>query len=124
MSEKRIARLNSLLQEVISTVIHHEVKNPHLPHFITVTKVEITEDLSHAKIYVSIMASEPEQKKAIEILSQAAGFIAFSASKKMTIRYFPELRFILDQSMEKQSRVDELLRKVEEERIERKSDAS
>lgn len=119
MTEKRTARLNSLLREVISDVIHREIKNPHTPHFITVTQVEITTDLSFAKVFVSVMGSAEEKKKAMKILEKAAGFIAMRASKQVRIRYFPELRFYLDEGMEKQSHIDSLLKELEDEREKR-----
>ncbi len=116
MSEKRIARLNSLLKEVISEVIHRELKNPHMPPFVTIVGVEIVHDMSHAKVFVSVLGSEREKKKAMEILKQSSGFIALRASKMMTIKFFPVLAFHLDEGMERQSHIDTLLKKIEDER--------
>ena len=115
MKQRRTDRLNSLLREVISEVIHREVRNPHLPEFVTVTHVEITNDLRFAKVYISVIGDEQKKKQALEALSSAAGFIASHASKKIVIRYFPDLTFYLDDTVDRQMRIEELLSKIHEE---------
>lgn len=116
MSKKRVDRLNSLLKEVISDVIRKEVKNPHVNEFITVTRVDITTDLHYAKVYISVIGSETEKQETLSALNSAAGFIAVNSSKKVVMRYFPTLTFILDDSVEKQMRIEELLHKISDER--------
>lgn len=118
MSKKRVDRLNSLIKEVISEVIRKEVKNPHVNELITVTQVDITSDLRYAKVYVSVMGSETDKQETLRALESAAGFIAVQASKKMVLRYFPELTFKLDDSLDKQMRIEELLNKIS---VEKKS---
>lgn len=113
---RRIQRLNSLLKQVISEVIRSEVKNPHVPELITITHVDITKDLHYAKVYVSVIGEEGTKQKAIEALQSAAGFIAVCTSKEVGIRYFPELTFILDDTLDQQIRIEELMSKIEEER--------
>lgn len=119
MSKKRVDRLNSLLKEVISEVIRKEVKNPHVNEFITVTRVDITTDLHYAKVYISVIGSETEKQETLSALNSAAGFIAVNSSKKVVMRYFPTLSFILDDSVEKQMRIEELLHKISDERSSR-----
>ena len=68
---RRIQRLNSLLKEVISDVIRAEVKNPHLPKLITITHVEVTKDLHHAKVYVSVIGDEKTRQEALNALQSA-----------------------------------------------------
>ncbi|MCE2982787.1 MAG: ribosome-binding factor A, partial [Parachlamydia sp.] len=58
MSVQRTDRLNSLLKEVISEVIKREVRNPHVTDLVTVTRVQITKDLRHAKVFISVIGSE------------------------------------------------------------------
>ncbi len=108
--------MNSLLKEVISDVIRTEVKNPHLHELITITHVEITKDLRHAKVYVSVIGEEKEKSEAMGVLRSAAGFIAVQASKQVTMRYFPELKFILDDSVDQQMQIDKLLSDIQAER--------
>jgi ribosome-binding factor A len=117
--KNRIDRLNSLLKEVISEVITREVRNPRVNTLITVTNVEVSKDLHHARVFISVIGSEQEKEQTIAALQSAAGFIGVSASKKVTLRYFPQLSFKLDTSAEKQGRIDELLEKIHEEREQR-----
>ncbi len=116
MGKQRIDRLNSLLREVISEVIKRDVKNPQVSELVTVTRVEITKDLRQAKVYVSIIGSEKERKETLEALNSAAGFIGVHASKKVVLRFFPTLKFILDESVDHQMRIEELLNHINEEK--------
>lgn len=113
MPPKRTDRLNSLLREVISDVIRKEVRNPDLPELVTVTRVDITKDLHYAKVYVSVIGTEEEKEKALSSLKSAAGFIAVTASKLVVMRYFPELQFRLDDSVDKHMRIEEILREID-----------
>ena len=121
MSTRRVEKLNSLLKEVISEVIMREVKNPHVTTLITVTKVDITKDLRHAKVHISLIGDEDKKKETFHAIESAAGFIAVHASKKVVMRYFPQLHFKLDNSLENQVRIDSILRDIENERESRGS---
>jgi ribosome-binding factor A len=121
MVKNRIARLNSLLKEVISEVIHRDVRNPHVNKFVSVTSVDITNDLQHAKVYISIIGTAKEKDETILALQSAAGFIAIQSSKKVVMRYFPSLTFKLDNTVEQQMRIDSLLHQIKEEQDLRKS---
>ncbi|KAF3363199.1 Ribosome-binding factor A [Chlamydiales bacterium STE3] len=123
MAKKRVDRLNSLLKEVISEVIRKQVKNPHVNEFITVIRVDITADLHYAKVYISVIGSETEKQETLAALNSAAGFIAVNSSKKITLRYFPALTFILDDSIEKQMRIEQLLHTISDERKSRDPDS-
>lgn len=115
----RVDRLNSLLKEVISEVIRNDVRNPHVGSLITVTRVDITKDLHHAKVYISVIGDEKEKTETLMALNTAAGFIAVNASKKVVLRYFPNLNFILDDSVDKHMRIENLLEKISDERSSR-----
>ncbi len=112
MERRRLLRLNSLLTEVISETIQREVKDPRVGAFVSVARVEISADLHHAKVYISVIGSDVEKKKSVEALNAAAGFVAVNSSKKVRLRHFPSLRFILDDSVDKLMHVEELLRQV------------
>lgn len=115
----RTARLNSLLREVISDVIHKDVRNPDLGEFPTVTRVEITKDLHHAKVYISVIGSDADRAKTLKALNSAAGFIAVNASKQVVMRFFPELRFLVDDSAEEAMHIEKLIQEVQDERDDR-----
>lgn len=116
MAVNRTDRLNSLLKEVISEVIKRDVRNPHVGELITVTRVQITKDLHHAKVFISVIGSDQDKEETLAALNSAAGFIAVNSSKKVVMRYFPELTFRLDDSVDKHMRIEELLGKISKER--------
>lgn len=122
MKGKRLERLGSLLQEVISEVINKDVRNPNVAHFVSITRVEISADLHYAKVYITVLGSDLEKKKTLEALQSAAGFIAVHASKKMVIRHFPALTFKLDTSLDEHMRIEKILDEIHQERSSR-SDA-
>ena len=123
MQKKRTDRLNSLLREVIAEVIKREVKNPQIHDLSTITRVDITADLHYAKVYVSIIGDEAAKRTTLEALRSAAGFIAVKSSKKVVMRYFPTLSFILDEGVEKQMRIEELLQEIKNEESQRHPEA-
>jgi len=113
---RRIAKLNSLLREVITEVIKREANDPNISPLTSITKVEISSDLKHAKVFVSIIGTEEERQKTLKTLETSAGFISSHSSKKISIRYFPSLTFYLDHSVEDQMKIENLLKKIEEKR--------
>jgi ribosome-binding factor A len=116
MSEKkRVNRLNSLLKEVLAEVIRSEVKDPRMAPLVTVTSVDISKDLHHAKVYISIIGDEKQRRETLEALESASGFIGINASKKVTMRYFPVLTFKLDTTVDEQMKIDALLEKIHRE---------
>ncbi len=111
-TNKRTYRVNSLLKEVISEVIRFDVKNPHIHELFTVTKVDVSNDLRSAKVYISVIASQIEKDKTIKALQSASGFVGVSAAQKVTLRYFPQLTFVLDDSVDKHMQIDQLLQEI------------
>lgn len=112
MDNKRVKRLNSLLQEVISEVIINDVRDPRLHKFVSVTGVDITADLQHAKVSISVIGTDKDKAESLAALQSAAAFIAITASKKVTMRYFPELTFKLDTAIENHLRIESLLGQI------------
>jgi len=105
MEKKRTKRLNSLLKEVLSEVILHELKDPRVSPLVTVASVDITNDLHYAKVYISVIGTDKEKRETLEALESAAGFIGVSAAKKVVMRYFPVLTFKLDTTVEEQMKI-------------------
>lgn len=110
---RRVSRLNSLLKEVISEVLrndlHHVEGNSE---FITITSIEITADLSFAKVFCTTIGDAAAKEAACALLNRIAGTIVYIASRKVRLRTFPKLRFYVDEGLEKQLRICELLAKV------------
>lgn len=113
MSARRVLRLNSLLKEVISEVVrkdlHHEID---AGEFLSITSVDITSDLSYAKVYISFIGEQSAKERMVALLNRIAGQIAHLAMKKVRMRIFPKLSFFLDEGLEKQMRICDVLAKV------------
>ena len=116
MTKLRIDRLNSLLKEVITEVIRKDVDNPEVGEFVTVTRVDISKDLRHAKVYISVIGDQETKETTLKALTKASGFIGVNASKKVVMRFFPSLRFIIDDTVDKVMRIEELLQEIHEEK--------
>lgn len=119
MKKNRLNRVNSLLKEVIFEVIQREVRNPHVTTFVTVTRVDTSADLHHAKVYISMIGSNEEKAKVLSALQSAAGFIAVHAADKVELRYFPNLIFKLDNAAEEYMKIQKILDDIEKERLSR-----
>lgn len=113
---RRTHRLNSLLKEVISEVIRKDVGHPKVSTFMTVTSVDITKDLTLAKVYVSVIGTDQEKEDTIKALQSAAGYIAVLASKQVVLRHFPSLTFKLDDSVDAHIRINSILKNIEDEK--------
>ena len=95
-----MARLNDQLRdEIAKLILTGQVKDPRVSTFLTVNRVEISNDLCYAKAYVSSFLSDAQVKRGVEGLNSAAGFIQSSIAKKLRIRQFPHLTFYVDSSM-------------------------
>lgn len=116
MGGNRTDKLNSLLKQVIDEVIRRDVRNPHINELMSVTNVDITKDLHHAKVFISVIGTSEVKEQTLQALQSAAGFIAVQASKKVVMRYFPSLTFKIDDSVDKQMRIDALLSEIQKER--------
>lgn len=122
MKKNRLSRVNSLLKEVLFEVIQKDVRNPHVNTFVTVTQVDTTPDLHHAKVYISMIGTDVEKEKVLAALQSAAGFIAVNAAKKVQLRYFPSLTFSIDKSADEFMKIEKILADIEKERKSRPSD--
>ena len=107
-STRRVARLNTLLREVISEVISKDVKEHYISGLVTVTDVLVTKDLRYATVMITILGAD-KNANTLDVLNKASGFIARCASKKVCMRYFPALTFKLDESIDKHMRIQEIL---------------
>ena len=124
MGEFRMLKLGEQIRDEISKLIMlQKVKDPRVSTFLSINRVEVARDLAYAKVYVSSFLNESQVKKGVEGLNNAAGFIQSSIAKKLTIRQFPKLTFIVDTSIKdgfdmvnKLNRLEEAEKKAEEEK--------
>ncbi|HAK37989.1 MAG: 30S ribosome-binding factor RbfA [Nitrospinaceae bacterium] len=108
MRFKRSERVQELLLEEISALIQRGLKDPRIG-FATVTKVNLSDNLKHAKVYISVFGTEREQKDTIEGLTRASGFIRGALGKKLSLRYIPVLEFILDGTAEHVAKINKII---------------
>jgi ribosome-binding factor A len=113
MTSPRIARLRELFKQETSTILQREMKDPRIG-FVSVTDVELTPDLRHARIFVSIYGDDEAKAKTMEALTNAAGFFRTELAHRIRLRYAPQIAFRIDDSIEKGDRVNRLLRQVGE----------
>ena len=107
----KIGRLNDQIQEVISEILHEEVKDPDLK-MVTITGCEITNDLSFCKVYFTTLNDKDEVLKA---LNNAGGFIRGEISKRIEIRHTPELKFTFDESIEYGEKIEKIIKQINNE---------
>ena len=106
----RIDKINEEVRRELANVIR-ELKDTRIPMMTSVVAVNVTNDLRYAKAYISVMGSEEEQKKALDGLKSAAGFVRREMGRRVDLRYTPEFIFELDHSIEHGAHIDALLKK-------------
>ena len=111
----RTERLNSEFQREICDVILRRLKNPLVTEMVSVVKVDVSPDLAHAKVFLSVFSvSEVKKQATFNAIKCDAKRIRHELSKTMRIRTIPELHFILDDSMEYSAKISSLINKVGE----------
>ena len=98
MKAHRLARVAEAVREVASETILYELQDPRVK-LVTVTRAEVSGDLQHAKVYVSVMGTEKEQQLTLYGLRHASGFIQSKLAKRLQTRFTPVIQFVLDQGV-------------------------
>ncbi|MGH7741082.1 MAG: 30S ribosome-binding factor RbfA [Candidatus Eiseniibacteriota bacterium] len=109
----RPERVAQLMRREISDVLQRRMRDPRVTGMVSVTDVEVTHDLSSARVFISILLDGPERQRSLDALQSAAGYIRHELAPRLGLREVPELRFVLDTSIERGARVDELLRRID-----------
>ena len=111
MPSFRNDRIQEEMKRILDHILREELSDPRLNGTFSITRVEVTKDLSHAKVYVSVL--EEELKEGVfKALKSASGFIRHELMQRMIIRYTPELQFIEDNNIEYGIRISQLLKQV------------
>ena len=113
-SSRRPEQVGETLRQVITDALVRRVRDPRVG-FVTVTAVLVTNDLSHARVMVSVPGEDADKTRALEGLQSAAGFLRSRAAKSLTTRSVPELHFELDRGLEHAARINELLNTIRRE---------
>jgi ribosome-binding factor A len=113
-SSRRPEQVGETLRQVITDALARQVRDPRVG-FVTVTGVLVSNDLSHARVMVSVPGEDDDKNRALEGLQSAAGFLRSRAAKSLTTRSVPELHFELDRGLEHAARINELLNTIRRE---------
>jgi ribosome-binding factor A len=108
MSSRRVLKAAEAIREVVSLAILMELRDPRIEN-VTVMFVEVSADMRHAKIHVSVMGDEAKQRLCLKGLSNATGFLQQKVGKRIDTRYTPKLRFVLDQGVKHSLEVTRIL---------------
>jgi ribosome-binding factor A len=109
----RKEKVQDAIQKEVSDIIRNEVKDPRLG-FVTITSVEVSDDLRHAKIFFSVLGKEEEFKKTEEALKSAQGYIRTLLAGRIQLRFAPEIMFRVDKSSVYSVRIEEVLNEIKE----------
>jgi ribosome-binding factor A len=108
MKPHRLARVAEVVREVASETILFELRDPRVKG-VTVTRAEVSGDLQHAKVYVSVMGEAKEQELCLHGLRHSAGFVQSRLAKRLQTRFTPVIHFVLDQGVKKSIEMTRLL---------------
>ncbi len=114
IENRRQDRVSALIQRELSQVIQRDVKDPRVA-FCTVTQVEVSSDLKYVDVKVSVIGGNEQKENTLIGLKSAAGFLRREISKRLSLRYSPELRFSLDDSVDHLMKIDGLLKEIDDE---------
>ena len=108
MKTHRLARVAEVIREVASETILFELQDPRVKS-VTVTRAEVSADLQHAKVYVSIMGTDKEQDLCMHGLKHAAGFVQSKLGGRLKTRFTPTVKFIKDEGVKRSIEVARLI---------------
>ena len=112
MAKHRLDRISEEVKKVVSDIIRNDLNDPRISTLCSVVSAEVTPDLRYARIFISVLGSEEEQKATMKGLASASGFIRRELGRKIELRYLPEVVFELDRSIEHGAYINKLLNEV------------
>lgn len=111
MNSKRTARISAEVKREISKILRDDLSDPRLSTdaMVSITDVEVTNDLSYADVYVSVLGDSKSKEEAMDALNQAKGYIKALIGERMRLRSMPEFRFKTDNSIERGAYINKLI---------------
>lgn len=122
MNKKRLNRISEEIRRVISELIQRGIKDPRINPLTSVTRVEVTSDLSYANIYISVMGNKEEKENTLTGLRSAKGFIRREIGNRIDLRHAPEPVFHIDESIEHSLYISKLIDRINKEDEEKRGD--
>lgn len=105
-------RVAEEIKKIISVLIQTEIQNPRLPVTATVTDVDVSRDLAYATVFVSTAGNDEDKNDLLEVMESAKGFLRHRVAEHLDLRKAPELRFKLDESIEKGIEMNKIIDRV------------
>lgn len=124
MERKRALRAAEAIQREMGVILDRKIRDPRKAMMVTVTRVDVSDDLRYAKIYVSVLGGEQEKDMAFRLLRRARRFIRSQLASYLDLRVAPEISFALDESAENYLRIDSVLKEIHEEERSRERERS
>ena len=115
---RRTERLGSVIQQELANMIQRDLNDPRVLPLTSVTRVKVSEDLSIADVYITVMGTPGQQTAALNALKHSAGMMRTRLTKDLSLRLAPFLKFQLDEDLKKELAVMELLDQVARENAE------
>lgn len=110
MNEKRVKRISSEINKIVSNLLYKDLKNPNIdPLYTAITALEVTNDLSFAYIYISVIGDELKKEETLKGFEESKGFIRKEISKNVDLRHTPSLIFKLDESTERGMHIEKII---------------
>ncbi|MCP3772844.1 30S ribosome-binding factor RbfA [Paenibacillus sp. MZ04-78.2] len=111
MAKIRVGRVGEQIKKELSQIIQSELKDPRIG-FITVTGVDVTNDFSQAKVYLSVLGSDEQKEETLKALARGTGFIRSELGKRIRMRKIPDLLFKFDASIDYGSKIETLIHQI------------
>jgi len=119
MAFRRAVRVGDLLQREISNIVETELKDPRIG-FLTITRVNLSNDLKLAHVYYSVLGTVEQKEKSAEGLRSAKGFIKKLLGQRTRLKYLPDILFVFDDSLEKGEQMQSILEELKDEEAHRR----
>ncbi|MDD4171431.1 MAG: 30S ribosome-binding factor RbfA [Syntrophomonas sp.] len=115
MGKRRQERMSVEIRRILSSIIQEDIKDPRIDFTsVSITRVDTAQDISHARVYISIMGDDEKQEQTMQALQKARGYIRTELARGLQIRHAPDLEFRLDKSIEQGIRISTLLESLHE----------
>ncbi len=108
---QRASRVAEELRKIVTEILHKELSDPRLG-FITVTKIDVTDDLRMGRIYYSVLGSDDQKESTAETLAEQIGYIRRLVAERLNMKFAIEIRFEQDHSIDHSFKIDEILKKI------------
>lgn len=105
-------RINDEIRKEISEILRADMKDPRIGVITSVIKVDTTNDLKYCKVYISILGDDDKKQEVMEVIKGASGYIRSLIANRINLRVTPELKFVLDDSLEYSFKIDKIIKDI------------